>query len=1810
MPTNIKNVSLLLERFGPNRDYSVYLDAYAFNQGADVLTYVATATKSATDINNRDWYNFVFSNSITISTDSVLFILRQDDFGQENFVTWVHADINSPNTHIYSSSYAFDSNVLSTDVRFTAYYSVYNQGAYSIGSSGYDFFTVFGLGRRQDFTRCIKIYDEFNNASDTREDVQIEIPGFVKNTKTWNNRQDWISGQKSNVAVLGDRLTLNPVPRRVGFLDTTEKTGEIHPSNAGLPSSILSFDFYAGNDEFNCLAFAGSELDGLYKSTNSGASWTKSTTFPGNNITSISFSSGGKVAVAGLYSTSKLYISDDSGTTWSSVDVTSNDQVNDIAWQDNDTLYLSTQTQGVLKYVISTSTLSSFNQGFLSPYPVGRKLFFESGTSGFEFGYGYGSAFGPSNVSFFDVFNVAGSKKGYSLINHNAARFSTYGYEYYSTTRLLWATSNGLYENDLTWDWFRIGESDSIDNTYSVYSDDPIIYVGTDTGLSVSVDGGVNFSGNAQGDTIKVKGLLQKPVVQIDKDGDNGIIYTAQNGALSSSKGVFFQQVMNDKTFDNNILDIVINPVNTDFVHILTESNIGQNDYMTFVVDNSSSIRFNDPDNKRKEVVEDVLDAVYASNSKARFQIIQFADNAPEVKGDLKDQYSGRGEAVNLTGGFTLNNSSDVLQPYIDLIGTTTEVKQQTSPLIDSLNMSMESIISGGLDWSFDSADLQYDNIVESRDDNASIAEHVIVIVTDGNDSESLRSIKDFVNNPRFENKVQIRAYIVVIGPDYNREVIYNLVSFFKGSNVLFCNTNANVDLAIEYISNQEEKNITEGSFRKVELLNETMAEVYRISVTGRIPDNTKAKIRYRYSSNNDSLMDENFSNWIGVADGENVIQVPSIQCRWFEYEIYLYKEVTDKFPLISEISINYRSPTTSTIVFDEKDYPSYRIGQMVVTRTITVDDQNDLISFLPNYGLSLYGYGLGVGYVNPLDPNLSKVQEDWYFMHSEAVNPSVADPIKPEKPSYTRRRVKEACTTTDYYNYYAKGGAWSKDLSVSVYKGDSLQSDSVYDTDPQTGLVRFHIEQSPATVVSVTITETDKRRLIQKIHNTFERLNLHYKNVGLEFLDVQSTSTSRDALPAFASQSVSDTPVVLDSLNVLSNSNNTITGQYLPDKSDVTATQSLLQVSINNYFAITFGDLFKYLDENLSETGEFEILPHQQGWIFNSIGNADSDQNIITLTSTESNVKLTLDIIQSTLEYAVFRVSGASGSITKSYNFTIGDTSKASLGFDFSVSQTSETGHLETDPNNSTISTHVWVGVVPSTSSIDGYLDYSASPLKTSLTAANLDLRVVGKTINASGSTDVTIQIINSDGQQPKSFIGLIDISVDHFNFEGDETVYPNFSNASVLMEESDGNSISQTVTLQPGINYVVATIQGTGITASSNALLYTLNNAQEDVYWGDLNVPSAIGTGRQSPSFIYSYARDIAHLDFCCVADDYDLINSDKYPQIDRWADYYNANNQFVAFSGFRFVPYSFSSLNVNQGVRTYVFKNNIVDTLGSTKPDIKTLTGLNDQISNAEVFSFTQLTSYNFDGDNGDKYGYNFATNSDTSNSIEVLSEHGSIEKTRLSVGLVDPADNGTNNSYFVGALNFDDTPSVVGNSNSVVSRPGLYHSEMTRESIFPPNNNRPITGVWSSSLNRDNIYTALVNGRSFATTGNRMTIDFSITAGASSYKMGEKLASIARSELSSISFNIQSITEDDGKIEIFRFGNFNSIENSPTLIESINVFQDAPASSYLSTDNFDGIDVAIDLPNTLIYYVKVTQNDGHFCIGSPIYISLST
>lgn len=1830
MSIQIEAVSLLLERFGTNPEYNVYLDVYdgSFEGTPRSEAPLATAVKISGEINNKNWYNFVFSEPITIHTDYVLFTLRQDqNVSTNDFIVWVHSDIDS--SDIYPYGYAVDTTVFSYDSDFVGYYSVYN---YTGGSTS--FFDVFGVAKRNDYKRCIKIYREFNNYRQKADGVELEIPGYEVKTQVLDNRQDFISAFNSNTDVLGDRLTLSGIGRRIGFVDKAESNKQIYKSNIGLPSSILSFDMSDGDDEYNCIGFAGSELDGLYKTINSGASWSKVSSFPGNNITSIRFSpvSGTPktIIVAALDSSSEIYVSTDSGTTWNDgVSITNGDKVIDMAWQDANTVFISTLSQGVLKYTVNSETLSSFNSG-ITTIPEGRKLFIDfdqSRRNTYYYGYGYGSGDGSfATPSFFDVFNVSGSLIGYGLPDFQAAFAGTkgfgYGYEYYSFRKLYWATDSGLYVNDLSNDWYRVGESSSITNCHSVYANDNLIYVGLEDGLSISYDNGLVFYKNDFGDIIKIKGINSNRVNQIRFDSEESLFTVAQNGSLSQGPGVLFQQIINDKEYDDNILDMVINPVNTNIIHVLTNSTLGQNDYITFLVDNSSSLRFSDPNNKRKYIVESISDSIYSSNNNSRFQIIQFEGTNPQDK-TTKDEteFGAIGTATNITEGFTINNSSDILQTSINKIGISQSgLLHLTTPLLDSLYISMKSIIAGGLNFSYDQSTLEYD-VALKRDDNASIAEHVLVIVTDGKDTDSLRTISEFVNNQQIKNQVQIRTHIIIIGNNYNREVIYNIYEFFNKANLYFASIDSDTVDVANAIATREAKNINEGIFRKVFKTDEYFSEVEKLIFDSRVPSSTKVKVRYRYSDNNDTLIDESWTNQTGIPDGDYELDIPNVQCKFFEIEIYMKKETSDEFPLINSITLQYKVPRKSTIVLNSNTYSTNRIEQLVFTRNIFLNE-NDLNTFITNYGISCYGYGLGIGHIDARNKRMRKLGENWFMAPSNAWQSNTSDALHPEKPSYTLRRNLEKCTTTDNYNYYAINGGWQKDIDVSVYIGSSIQSESTYDLVPENGLVRFHKEKSPSENIYISMENGTKRRLFVDIKNSFKRSFITMRNTGIEYLPETETETERTGIATFASQSIYDSAVVLNETEIPDQSNATITGLFIPEKTNIIANQSLTQVSTNTYVPVTFGDLFIHLDDDLNDSGTFEILPHQDNWIFGDIGVSGENKNIITMSSSSANSLLELNTVTdedfANQQYAAFRVLSVPLSLDKSLNFTIGDVDNAAFGFDFTINQESETEHLETKTLGA-FSSYVWVGNAASLSSMQNSLDYSNEPMKTSLSVSNLELKIDNDLIANNANININLQILNSNGEKYKDFIGLVRIDVQHFPFADDTTSYTAFEPVDLLIDEGDNSEINYSIKVNPGVSYVIGNILGTDVSFLGPPIKHTGSQSTENLYFGDLNTRSAISTGRQSPDFIYQYARDISRLDFCAVADNYDSITNEQYLQIDRKARLYNSNNQFICFSGFRFVPYNFSTTQSNKGIRTIILRDNLQDITnmsGTTKPSIEDYNNLNNKLGSSEYLSILQLTSYDFNKDIvGPKYNYNFASvpsDIDSAflakdNVIEIYSEHGSIENESSAIGLVDNQSDGSNNHYFQGCMNRGNKLPVMANSNSDISRPGLYNGELSRQSLFPPNNNRGITGCWTTTLSKESIFAAFQNGRIFASTGIKAYFDCEVRIGALKFPMGSKTGSYARDSLNSVDILIETYPMTDATINVYRYGNFDDIESSPILVGSTRVFQDAP-NTYTITDSFTDTDITA-LPDTLIYFVKLVQDDKHCIWGSPVYVALT-
>ncbi len=77
--------------------------------------------------------------------------------------------------------------------------------------------------------------------------------------------------------------------------------------------------------------------------------------------------------------------------------------------------------------------------------------------------------------------------------------------------------------------------------------------------------------------------------------------------------------------------------------------------------------------------------------------------------------------------------------------------------------------------------------------------------------------------------------------------------------------------------------------------------------------------------------------------------------------------------------------------------------------------------------------------------------------------------------------------------------------------------------------------------------------------------------------------------------------------------------------------------------------------------------------------------------------------------------------------------------------------------------------------------------------------------------------------------------------------------------------------------------------------------------VFWGDLHVHTTASTCQQwackSPHFAYAYAQEVAHLDFCAVADHLRGLarDADRWPTLQELARRYNLPGEFVALLAF---------------------------------------------------------------------------------------------------------------------------------------------------------------------------------------------------------------------------------------------------------------------------------------------------------------------
>lgn len=381
---------------------------------------------------------------------------------------------------------------------------------------------------------------------------------------------------------------------------------------------------------------------------------------------------------------------------------------------------------------------------------------------------------------------------------------------------------------------------------------------------------------------------------------------------------------------------------------------------------------------------------------------------------------------------------------------------------------------------------------------------------------------------------------------------------------------------------------------------------------------------------------------------------------------------------------------------------------------------------------------------------------------------------------------------------------------------------------------------------------------------------------------------------------------------------------------------------------------------------------------------------------------------------------------------------------------------------------------------------------------------------------------------------------------------------------------------------------IDGTTLSGVSNPCKVSSNEAQR-VFWGDLHVHSTVSDGAGSVEFCYDYAKDVSMLDFAAVTDhDFELhhawftrrhqrISDAQWERSCAAAKDFTLPGEFVAFAAYEWTgrPYGDKCVYFAGDVNLPIFR--CEDTEYSTPEQ---LWAALETIGPEKVMTISHTTTHEFMGSDWSCSDERFE------NLVEIYSMHGSSEShdglrsIQGSVGgrsVKDALGKGYKLGFVAGGDMHSSQP-----GNPRLSR-GPYRTLRYRAGL---------TGVICKGRTREEIFRALKLRRCYATTGERMILDFKINQ----TEMGDMLDLHQPDER--LRFHIfVAGTAPLQKVEIIANGE--TYREVDVYGDSMEVKCEFDAQATISPQGFP-----------TYYYLRVIQNNGEMAWSSPIWVRMKT
>lgn len=371
-----------------------------------------------------------------------------------------------------------------------------------------------------------------------------------------------------------------------------------------------------------------------------------------------------------------------------------------------------------------------------------------------------------------------------------------------------------------------------------------------------------------------------------------------------------------------------------------------------------------------------------------------------------------------------------------------------------------------------------------------------------------------------------------------------------------------------------------------------------------------------------------------------------------------------------------------------------------------------------------------------------------------------------------------------------------------------------------------------------------------------------------------------------------------------------------------------------------------------------------------------------------------------------------------------------------------------------------------------------------------------------------------------------------------------------------------------KPGFHFIKLTEPTSGVIVYSNPVYVTEKAPENRIVWGDPHWQTFFSDGIRIPEELYAFARDEAFLDFGAISDHMEAVTDRQWEYFKAVANDYNEPKHFVTLLGMEWT-------HRQAGHRNIYYRGDEGPVFRSNDPEFNTLDklwkGLDCLIQNPqEVVAIPHHTSNKMMG-----CDWSLGWNSKYEKAVEIYSAWGNSEchKNDGNSRPILACEGEVEGKHVRDALKAGYRMGFIGGGDIHDGRPGDCLAPLQPEvagykELYP----QGLTAASVPSLTRENVFDAIRDGNTYATTHRRIFMEVKKSDTNGKLKINIKTAS------------------EDGIKDVKLILNGDEIE---TLYPN-----DAPKVLIR--------EISIDKMNNSDYcYIRTTTQDGDMAWSTPLY-----